>query len=139
MKVWLSGGAAVAVAAGAVAGLSIAGRSGGADESATYGDSGNCIGRWSQPYNESAWNAVARAGERAGAAERYVGITVVRARCRVAVAFGDGDAHPALVFDQARDGNTFDLRGRVRVGDLPSALRRWVTRADANGILIGHP
>lgn len=115
---------------------------GGSAGQVTYGDTGDCIGRWSQPYNSGVQARVAQLAARFShdglprAAMAFPG-----GRCRVAVVASGASEAPALVFEQLPRSNEFRplTRRPIAASRLPKELRRWVTRADRNGVLIGHP
>lgn len=141
-------GASVALAllstavVGLVAWLVVSQRSG-SSQPVVSGDTGWCIGRWSQPSNAVAQGVAARTADPTGSGLPLVALDVRRGRCRVAVAASSSGGAVAHLFEAPASGHVFrqlDSSERsLRVADLPADLRRWVTRVNVDGTLVGHP
>lgn len=115
----------------------------GSTQPVTSGDTGWCIGRWSQPSNAAAQGVAARTTGTIGSGLPLVAVDVRGGRCRVAVAASSSRDAVAHLFEVPAGNHGFrqlDSPERpLRVADLPPDLRRWVTRVNVDGTLIGHP
>lgn len=141
-----SASAATALLALAVAGAAawvIGSQRSGSSRPVTYGDTGDCIGKWSQPSNAAAQSIAARMTASAGDRLALVGIDAPRGRCRIAVAASSAPDAIAHLFEAPAGEHVYRQLDRpdrpLRVAGLPASLRRWVSRVNGDGTLVGHP
>lgn len=135
--------ALVAVAVGAITAAVVVSRQYGMRTPVSWGDTGNCIGSWSQPSNAVAQRRAAGLTDAGGDGLPLVAVSVDGGGCRVAVAASSSPAAPAHVFEARDSGDAYQQvdspRRPLRVAALPPALRRWVSRVNGDGTLVGHP